>query len=137
MRDLSFATPSMSLSTAEMPPFELPMVTVEFVLADPSHSVAVVVPAPEWEKLVSGFKHMPVDERQRFGSSIRSATASDPFPANGMPMDVARQEVCDTFISDCILLAALAEAAGARVLTETTVDSYRVVRGNAAKQGFN
>ena len=52
-------------------------------------------------------------------------------------MDGARQEVCDTFISDCILLAALAEAAGARVLTETTVDSYRVVRGNAAKQGFN
>lgn len=116
---------------------ELPMVTLKMSLIHAGHELALALPEVEWTNLVSNFVKMPADERQRVGASIRHATSEDPFPMDGSPVGPADQEKCDVFVSDCILLAALAEASGKRVLTETVVDKYQIVRGNLVKGHFN
>jgi hypothetical protein len=105
------------------------MVTVHMTLRVEGHALALAVPRPEWLKLVSDFVKMPADERQRVGVSIREATANDPFPVNGEVLTVKQQRVCDVFVNDCILLAALAEAVGERILLDTAVETYKVVSG--------
>lgn len=105
------------------------MITVHMRLREPGHELALSVPRPEWLKLVSDFVKMPADERQRVGVSIREATANDPFPVNGEVLTEKQQRVCDVFVNDCILLAALAEAVGERILLDTTVEEYKVVPG--------
>jgi hypothetical protein len=113
------------------------MLTVHMKLAEAGHELQLAIPNGEWVKLVSGFVKMPADERQRVGASIRAAVAVDPFPADGGPLDADRQHACDTFVNDCILLAALAETVGPRVLTDTVVERYELVRGNRIKGRFN
>lgn len=133
MRDVALT----SASSSGIPMPELPMISLQVFLSVQEHNLTLLMPESEWTKLVNDFKRMPVDERQRFGNSIRNATAHDPFPVDGASLSPHQQEVCDVFVSDCVLLAALAEVSGPRVLLETAVDSYRIVRGNLAKQGFN
>jgi hypothetical protein len=116
---------------------ESQMVTVHMQLHAAGHELALAVPHLEWTKLVSDFVKMPADERQRVGSSIRSATAESPFPEDGHGLSAAEQEKCDAFVNDCILLAALAEAVGPRVLTETAVEKYSVAKGFSLKQRLN
>lgn len=106
-------------------------------LVEPGHELQLAIPHAEWLGLVSGFVKMPADERQRVGASIRNAVAEDPFPADGSPLDAARQAVCDAFVNDCILLAALAETVGPRVLADTAVEHYQLVRGGRIKGRFN
>ena len=105
------------------------MVTVNMRLAHPGHELALSVPRTEWLKLVSDFVKMPADERQRVGVSIRDATAHDPFPTDGEALTPKQQRQCDVFLNDCILLAALAEAVGERILLDTTVEGYKVANG--------
>lgn len=116
---------------------ESQMVTVHMHLQHPGHELSLAVPRVEWTKLVSDFTKMRADERQRVGASIRQAVAVDPFPTDGTPLDAKLQEVCDIFVNDCILLAALAEVVGPRVLTETAVDRYKLVHGNMVKPRLN
>lgn len=113
------------------------MVTVHMHLHQQGHELALAVPLLEWTKLVSDFVKMPADERQRVGHSIRQATADDPFPADGHALSAAEQDACDAFVNDCILLAALAEAVGPRVLAETAVERYHVAQGFTLKQRLN
>ena len=113
------------------------MVTLQVRLSSAEHELALALPAQEWTKLVSDFKRMPVDERGRVGQSIRMAAAENPFPSDGRAMDLKLQEKCDAFVSDCILLAALAEAVGGRVLLETAVDKYKISKGNLVKGRLN
>lgn len=116
---------------------DAPMITLRMSLLHAGHELALALPEVEWTTLVSNFVKMPADERQRLGASIRHATSQDPFPMDGSPVHPKDQEKCDVFVSDCILLAALAEAAGKRVLTETVVDKYQIVRGNLVKHRLN
>ncbi len=116
------------------------MVTVHMQLRTAGHELALAVPKAEWLKLVSDFVRMAADERQRVGVSIREATAHDPFPADGSALSPRQQRVCDVFVNDCILLAALAEAVGGRILLDTAVDTYKIVNGlpqMAANGTFN
>lgn len=113
------------------------MVTLQVRLHCAEHELALALPSHEWVKLVSDFKRMPVDERGRLGDSIRMAAAENPFPRDGSAMDLKTQEKCDIFVSDCVLLAALAEAVGPRVLMETAVDNYRIMKGNMVKGRLN
>lgn len=105
------------------------MVTVNMALRIEGHELMLAMPRAEWLKLVSDFVKMPADERQRVGVSIRNATAEDPFPINGEALTPKQQRVCDVFVNDCILLAALAEAVGERILLDTAVETYKVVSG--------
>lgn len=116
---------------------EPPMVTLRMNLTHAGHELALAVPEIEWTNLVNNFVKMPADERQRVGASIRHATSQDPFPEDGSPVGPQDQERCDAFVSDCILLAALAEATGERALTETVVDKYQIIRGNLVKNRLN
>ncbi len=102
-----------------------------------NQGLALALPKAEWLGLVSNFTRMPPLERTRVGHSIQAATAQNPFPVDGSPLTPAQQQVCDTFISDCMLLAALAEATSARVLQGTTVASYQLQHGNAVKAQLN
>lgn len=110
------------------------MITLRMSLVHAGHELALALPEVEWTNLVSHFVRMPADERQRVGAGIRMATSQDPFPMDGSPVLPKDQEKCDTFVSDCILLAALAEATGKRALSETVVDQYQIIRGNLVKQ---
>lgn len=130
--------PALAPESAFSAPFDdSQMVTVRMQLHAAGHELALAVPLLEWTKLVSDFVKMPADERQRVGSSIRSATAESPFPQDGHALSAAEQEACDAFVNDCILLAALAEAVGPRVLTETAVEAYSVAKGFDLKQRLN
>jgi hypothetical protein len=95
--------------------------------------VALAVARPEWLGLISHFTRMPADERMRVGHSIQTAVARNPFPEDGTVLSQAQQAQCDSFISDCVLLAALAEATTSRVLQGTAVAAYKISRGNAIK----
>ena len=105
------------------------MVTLYMNLRIEGHELALAVPRTEWLKLVSDFVRMPADERQRVGVSIRDATANDPFPSHGEELSPKQQRICDVFVNDCILLAALAETVGERILLDTAVETYKVVSG--------
>lgn len=114
------------------------MITVQMRLRTKGHELALAVPRPEWLKLVSDFMKMPADERQRVGVSIREAVVDDPFPVDGSPVTPAMQHKCDVFVNDCILLAALAETVGSRIMLDTAVETYKVVSGlpqMAARKG--
>lgn len=113
------------------------MVTLNVVLHTAGHELTLAVPEVEWKELLNNFKRMQVDERQRVGVSIRNAVAQNPFPLEPRAMMPSEQERCDAFVSDCILVAALAEVAGKRVLEDTAVGSYTVTRGNLVKPRFN
>ncbi|PZP40391.1 MAG: hypothetical protein DI585_00985 [Pseudomonas fluorescens] len=118
------------------------MVTLRVTLNVAGQELALGLPRNEWLKLVSDFVRMPADERQRMGVSIREATAASPFPADGEPLTPRLQRKCDTFVNDCILLAALAESTTSRLLLDTAVESYKLVPGlpqipAAAKGAFN
>jgi hypothetical protein len=95
--------------------------------------LGLAVTKPEWLGLVSHFTRMPADERARVGHSIQAALAHSPFPAHGGALSRAEQAACDTFVSDCVLLAALAEATTPRVLNGTAIATYRLNRGNQVK----
>jgi hypothetical protein len=105
------------------------MLTVQISLQQPGHELMLAMPRAEWLKLVSDFVKMPADERQRVGVSIREATAEDPFPTDGEVLTPKQQRKCDVFVNDCILLAALAETVGERILLDTAVEGYKVVPG--------
>ncbi|MBI1309118.1 MAG: hypothetical protein GC129_04605 [Proteobacteria bacterium] len=113
------------------------MVTLQMKLVVEGHALTLALPEAEWRKLVRDFAHMPADERQRVGASICNATAQDPFPLDGQPLDPKGQQKCDAFVSDCILLAALAETVGKRVLADTAVEGYQLVYGNLVKPRLN
>ncbi|NBV54905.1 MAG: hypothetical protein EBR79_04235, partial [Proteobacteria bacterium] len=100
-------------------------------------NLALAMPQAEWQDLVQNFARMPADERQRIGNSIRSATAHNPFPTNGAPLGSKQQKQCDTFVSDCILLAALAQATSTRVFLETALASFKLTHGNLVKPKLN
>lgn len=110
-------------------PHAADMITLTVQLAHPGHELMLSMPRAEWLKLVSDFVKMPADERQRVGVSIRDATAMDPFPVDGEVLTPKQQRKCDVFVNDCILLAALAEAVGGRILLDTTVEAYKVTSG--------
>jgi hypothetical protein len=143
--------PTMSLKPAPTPqsplasgsPLLAPasMVTLRITLVSvgsaPGQELALALPQPEWTKLISDFIKMPADERQRVGSSIRQATAHSPFPASGNPLSPQQQEQCDAFVSDCILLSALAEVNGPRMLQGTAMHTYTVLTGNHIKTRLN
>ena len=105
------------------------MVTLRLRLNVPGQELALGMPRSEWLKLVSGFVRMPADERQRMGVSIREATAVSPFPALGDTLTPGQQSVCDTFVNDCILLAALAEATSERIFLDTAVETMALTPG--------
>lgn len=116
------------------------MITVHMQLRNAGHELALAVPRAEWLKLVSDFVRMAADERQRVGVSIREATANDPFPTDGGVLTAQQERQCDVFVNDCILLAALAEAVGGRILLDTAIDTYKIVNGlpqMAGKGTFN
>lgn len=99
--------------------------------------LALALPKAEWLGLVSNFTRMPPLERTRVGHSIQAATAQNPFPTHGEALSPAQQQACDTFVSDCVLLAALAEATSVRVLQGTAVATYSLKAGNAVKAQLN
>jgi hypothetical protein len=107
----------------------------------PENRLALAMPATEWQGLVANFARMPVLERTRMGHSIRAAVATSPFPDEGTlthdQLTPAQQQACDTFVTDCMLLAALAEATTTRVLVETAVTSYHISKGNTVKHRLN
>jgi hypothetical protein len=105
------------------------MITVRLGLRQGSQQAALAVPKAEWLKLVSDFVKMPADERQRVGVSIREAVAVNPFPQDGSELTPKMRRVCDTFMSDSLLLAALAEAVGKRILLDTVVEDYEILPG--------
>lgn len=105
------------------------MVTVQVKLAETGHALSVGLPKAEWLKLVSDFVKMPADERQRLGVSIRDAVAASPFPADGEPVTPKLRRQCDTFMNDSLLLAALAETVGKRILLDTVVEDYAILSG--------
>ncbi len=117
------------------------MVTLRMRLNVDGQELALGMPRNEWLKLVSDFVRMPADERQRMGVSIRTATAESPFPGDGHVLSPREQRRCDTFVNDCILLAALAEATTARILLDTAVETFQVVPGmpdlGALRSGLN
>jgi hypothetical protein len=99
--------------------------------------LTLALPKAEWLGLVSNFTRMPPLERTRVGHSIQAATAHNPFPKNGQALSPTEQQACDTFVSDCVLLAALAEATSTRVLQGTAVATYSLKAGNAVKAQLN
>lgn len=127
------ATPTTSSSTPTLP---ANMVTLHITLHS-QQNLALAMPETEWKDLVQNFARMPADERQRIGHSIRSATAHNPFPQNGEPLTPAQQQECDTFVSDCILLVALAQATSPRVFLETALQSFQLTHGNLVKPKLN
>lgn len=113
------------------------MLTLLVTLQGQGHQLALAVAKPEWLGLVSHFTRMPPLERTRVGHSIQAATAHSPFPADGAALSPAEAAACDTFVGDCVLLAALAEATSPRVLQGTALASYRLQAGNSAKPHFH
>jgi hypothetical protein len=76
---------------------------------------------------------MPADERARVGMSIREALAEVPPAIEMTEPNPKAHHRWDSFMGDCVLLAALAETTTARVLEGTVLASYKVVRGNRVK----
>jgi hypothetical protein len=113
------------------------MVTLAMKLHAQNVELSLLMPDVEWHRLVADFSAMQPDERQRVGSSIRASVAHNPFPPAGEPLSPAQQETCDVFVNDCILLAALAESVGERVLMDTAVESYALLRGNKIRAKLN
>jgi hypothetical protein len=115
------------------------MLTLTLTLHAEPHApqLALAVAKPEWLGLVSNFTRMPPVERTRVGHSIQAATQHNPFPENGTAFSPAEEQACDSFVSDCVLLAALAEATSMRVLEGTAVATYKVQAGNAIKARLN
>jgi|GEM_PF-5790336 len=114
----------------------LEMTNLYVKLRDGGHELQLALPSAAWLQLVSSFTRMPADDRQRVGSGIRAAVAVDPFPAEG-GMTGAKAEVCDAFANDCVLLAALAEVVGDRVLADTAVEVYKLSAMSRLKQRLN
>lgn len=100
-------------------------------------TLSLLLPDTEWRKLVADFGAMPADERQRVGANIRAAVTNNPFPADGGTVPPRLQKTCDDFVNDCVLLAALAESVGPRVLAETAVESYTLLHGNQIRATMN
>lgn len=133
-------TPSTPRTAMPTPAPAAEMVTLTLHV-QPENQLAVAMPAAEWKGLVENFARMPVIERTQMGHSIRNAVATNPFPEN-MPtsphqLSAAQQQACDTFVTDCMLLAALAEATNQRVLAETALHGYHLSRGNTVKHRLN
>lgn len=95
--------------------------------------LALALAKPEWLGLMSHFTRMPADERARVGHSIREALAEVPPFVEMSDANPTAHHRWDSFMGDCVLLAALAETTSARVLEGTVLVSYKVVRGNAVK----
>ena len=106
----------------------LAMLTVTLTL-DNAQQLGVALPAAEWERLVADFTAMPTPERSALTASLRASATRNPFPADGASLSAHQQAACDTFVNDCLLLAALAEAVGERALLETAISTYVVQRG--------
>ncbi len=126
------------VSQAPQPNGGVSMLTLLLTLQGESgQQIALALSKPEWLGLVSNFTRMPPLERTRVGHSIQAATAQNPFPAHGAAPSPAEEVACDAFVSDCLLLAALAEATTDRVLQGTSVASYRVNAGNQVRAQLN
>ncbi|MFN7163066.1 MAG: hypothetical protein ACK5VJ_00890 [Pseudomonadota bacterium] len=96
--------------------------------------LALALAKPEWLGLMSHFTRMPADERARVGMSIREALAHvPPMVEDAGEASRSAHHAWDSFMGDCVLLAALAETTTARVLEGTVLAGYRVVRGNTVK----
>ena len=137
-RALSLAYPPMPQLAPHAPPHasvmpEMLTLSIDLHGEETGQQLALAVAKPEWLGLVSNFVRMPADERMRVGRSIQAAVARSPFPPEGMALSPADQRACDSFVGDCVLLAALAEATSARVLHGTAVAAYKISRGNAVK----
>jgi len=104
------------------------MLTVTLTL-DNAQQLGVALPTVEWERLVADFSAMPTTERSTLTASLRASATHNPFPAEGISLTAQQQTACDTFVSDCLLLAALAEAVGERALLDTAISTYVVQRG--------
>jgi len=113
------------------------MLTLLVTLQGAGQQLALAVAKPEWLGLVSHFTRMPPVERTRVGHSIQAATAHNPFPVNDEPLSPKQAALCETFVGDCVLLAALAEATTPRVLEGTALATYRLQNGNAARAQFH
>ena len=115
------------------------MLTLEIELSPESApeaegaKLALALAKPEWLGLMSHFTRMPADERARVGMSIRAALAHVPPMIEAHSADMAAHHRWDSFMGDCVLLAALAEATNARVLEGTVLHTYKLVRGNIIK----
>jgi hypothetical protein len=117
--------------------FAAEMLTLEITLHSDDQDnpkLALALTKPEWLGLMSHFTRMPADERTRVGMSIRAGLEHNPFPTDGRSLNAAEQQACDRFISDCVLLAALAEATTPRVLEGTALVGYYLARGNRVKE---
>jgi hypothetical protein len=104
------------------------MLTVTLTL-DNAQQLGVALPTVEWERLVADFSAMPTTERSTLTASLRASVTHNPFPAQGTNLTAQQQAACDTFVSDCLLLAALAQAVGERALLDTAISTYVVQRG--------
>jgi hypothetical protein len=104
------------------------MLTVTLTL-DNAQQLGVALPTAEWERLVADFAAMPAPERSALTASLRASATHNPFPTDGEGLTAQQQATCDTFVNDCLLLAALAEAVGERALLETAISTYVVQRG--------
>jgi hypothetical protein len=115
------------------------MLTLEIALAPElapeaeGTKLALALAKPEWLGLMSHFTRMPADERARVGSSIREALAQIPPVVAMSDSNPEAHHRWDSFMGDCVLLAALAETTSVRVLEGTVLASYKVVRGNTVK----
>ena len=137
-RAFPLAYPPMPQLAPHTPPLpsvipEMLTLMVDLHSEEGGQQLALAVAKPEWLGLVSNFVRMPADERMRVGHSIQAALARSPFPAEGMALSPADQHACDSFVGDCVLLAALAEATTMRVLQGTAVAAYKISHGNAVK----
>lgn len=101
-------------------------------------NISVAVPTDEWRNLISGYKLMPAHERAGIKESIRRGVKVSPFPTDGQTlMDEKLQRRCDTFVTDCILLAAMAEVLGKDTFAGTALKAVTVQAGNAVKGKLN
>jgi hypothetical protein len=126
-----------SYSRAAAPLAEMLTLTLKLHGDEGGQGLTLALPKAEWLGLVSNFTRMPPLERTRVGHSIQAATAHNPFPENGQLLSPREEQACDTFVSDCVLLAALAEATTARVLHGTAVATYGLKAGNTVKAQLN
>jgi hypothetical protein len=127
--------PELTSHPAPQPALELPpMLTLVVTLQEANQQLALAVAKPEWLGLVSHFTRMPPLERTRVGHSIQAATSRSPFPTDGAAPSHNMAAACETFVSDCVLLAALAEATSPRVLQGTAMRGYQLQIGNNIRQ---